>query len=244
MSPASLCRSFLAALLLLFIAIPADAGKRRAVKHPEPAPLVNGSIEGIVIDSVTRAPVIYASVTAGSQTFQTNTQGEFEFKSASGYGGIPLRVERSGYRTWSTTLDAGDHVLTIEVEPTATVAVSMTNGTTYQIDLDSALFGFFSGFTFQLHESPEFCLGNGTRANYHRSQMARITGPAVTSQSPSCCDANLQSVSLQLKGQAPATVFFADGCHGATSYIFRGRDHTAGVFRDLKFSDISEIVFP
>lgn len=242
------CRLLLVSLALLILAVPAFAqGRRRAVAHPAPSgPALNAMISGTVLDTTTGQPVIGASVQAGDRTASTNTQGKFTLHEVTGYGAIDVAVTRSGYKGSTQKITTGgDHDLTFRLDPTPTVRVRKTDGTTYDLDFESLKFGYgvpFSGY--RDGEDEEFCTVGEERITIHRNDMRRITGPAVRTSQSGCCASNqLLRVNLELKNGQKSDVIFADSCH-ATHVDLIGRDHVAGTFRYIHFTEIAEVVFP
>jgi hypothetical protein len=100
----------------------------------------------------------------------------------------------------------------------------------------------FSGYV--RDDAGKFCKGDGSEFHPNKSTIKRFIGPAVAGQNDACCkDKQTLKARIELKTGEQSDVYFADACFGY-EVDFIGRDHTAGEFVYLKFTDISEIVFP
>lgn len=230
----------------LLVTLPASADKRRAVRQPDAGPQLTAIISGTVLDAVTGAPVSKARVTAGGDFGNTSDAGKFKLDGVVSFGKIFLTVERSGYATKTITYTAGGTITeTVRLDPTPTVRVVKTDGSTFNIDSESVEFGYavpFSGY--RKAESEDFCLSDGTKQVIDRSQIKKITGPAtLVTQTPCCGTKQVQKVTLELRTGATVDAFFVDSCDGYT-VDFIGREHVSGDFKYTKFSEAREIVFP
>ncbi|HVE72553.1 MAG TPA: carboxypeptidase-like regulatory domain-containing protein [Thermoanaerobaculia bacterium] len=248
MNPAKPYRSLAVALLVMAaIAVPAFA-KNRAVGHRTPpgqfsVPLINGT----VVDNVTGQPVIGAEVSAGGNRFDaTDTQGRFDLKSVTGFGTIVVTVARSGYQpTTASVTPTGATTLTIRMTSTPTTTVRLVTGETKVLDTESIKFGYpvFTGYVES--ESEDFCkITDSTQVTIHRSQMAKVTGPAQTVSAGACCTGNAQKMTLTLKTGEVMEVIFTDTCQERYKVDVDGRLHVSGQFEHIPIENIAEIVFP
>lgn len=239
----------LAAILMFAAALPAvGAQKHRAVSKPINPPFT-ASITGTVLDSSTGLPVAFASVAFSNLKLTTTKEGTFQFSNISGFGiNVPVVVSRTGYDAETQTIaGTGTFNLTFHLHARPTVAVRLTNGTTVQLDDDSAKFGYlilFSGYITTTNE--QFCKGDGTRVTIPMTDLKKITGPSQIITNSSCCsrlNAELQRVRVEQKNGQADDMTFKDSCDG---YIvdFLGHDHTTGDSVFYKFTDIAEITFP
>ena len=249
MNPAKLRRNLLAALAaVLFLAAPSQAQKRRSVTPRSPGtPFSLEVLSGTVVDSVTNQPVVAASVFGGNRTDVTDAQGRFDLKAISGQGSLTLQVERSGYQPYSAQWKPGDATpLNVRVVPTKTVTIRKTNGENLEVDMESLKFGYpvpFSGY--RDSESEDFCTVDGTKSYVHRSQMVKLTGPAVMVAGGACCtEGNAAKMTLTLKSGQQMDVLFTDTCEDRYKVDIGARLHTAGTFVHVPITDIAEIVFP
>jgi hypothetical protein len=237
----------LSILLSLLIAIPAAAGKRRSVKSAEPGvPQITATITGTVVDAGTGAPVVSAEVRGGGKAAYSGTDGKFRLKDASGFGSIVVTAERSGYTMKSATVTgAGAQQITIQLNPTPTVRVRKTNNTTYDLDLESLLFGYvltFGGYSAASFD--EFCRTDGSQVTIDRVEMKKITGPATKVTQATCCAGQeLMKVNVQLKNGTTQDVVFHDSCFGYRVDLV-GREHVSANFQYIPFTEIAEVVFP
>jgi hypothetical protein len=249
MNPVKLRRNLVAALTaVLFIAVPAHAGKRRAVgTRAAGAEFTIDKISGQVLDSVTSQPVAFAAFSAGNRKDTTDAEGRFEVKNAKGYGVMTIEVERSGYQRYTAQFRPNDPTtLTIRLAPTPTVRIRKTNGELLDVDMESLKFGYpvpFSGY--RESESEDFCTADGTKRYIHRAEMAKLTGPAVLVPGGVCCDAgNAAKMTLTLKTGQTLDVLFTDTCEERYKVDVGARIHTTGVFVHIPITDIAEIIFP
>jgi hypothetical protein len=248
----SLSRRVSAAALIAasFIVVPAHAaGRRRAVSPPTAGnKLTAALVSGVVLDDVTGQPVAGIKVRAGNKSDTTGTDGKFEMKNITSYHGlIVVDTDRSGYTASALELKTGGtHQLTLRVKPTPTVRMRKTDGTTVDIDFESAEFGYpiaFSGYNSATYD--DFCKPNGTRAQIDRTQIRRIIGPASKVTQAACCpDKQLLKITAELKSGETTDLFFEDTCTGIPSIDFIGRNHVTGKMEYTPFTSISEITFP
>lgn len=236
----------LSLVVALLFALPAAAGKRRAVRHPSAGPQLTAVITGTVLDAVTGAPISKARVTAGDDFANTSDSGKFKLDDVVSYGSILLRVERSGYTEKTFTFTSGGTIdQTIRLDPTPTVRVLKSDGATLDLDNESIEFGYavpFSGY--RKADFEDFCFADGTKQVLDRTQIKKITGPATLATQSSCCaERQVQKVTLELRTGATVDAYFVDSCEGYTVDLL-GREHVSGDFKYTKFSDIREVVFP
>jgi hypothetical protein len=239
----------LAAVLMLVAALPAVAAqKHRAVSKPINSPFT-ASITGTVLDSSTGSPVAFTSIAFANLRTTTTKEGTFEFKNISGFGtNVPVVASRTGYDTETQTIaGTGTFNLTFHLHARPTIAVRLTNGTTVQIDDDSAKFGYlilFSGYVTTTNQ--QFCKADGTRVTIPITDFKKITGPSQIITNSSCCtrlNAELQRVRVEKKNGEADDMTFKDSCDGY-NVDFLGHDHTTGDSVFYKFTDIAEITFP
>jgi hypothetical protein len=252
MHPDKLRRLMSVALAASFlIAVPTfAAGKRRAAAHPSAGgQLKIALVSGTILDNVTGAPVIAARVEGGGDSDVTDKDGKFDLKNLESFQGrIDIDVTRSGYSTKRTTLTTSGNQtgLTIRVDPTATVRVRRVDNSTFDLDFESILFGYpvaFSGY--RSAEFEEFCKADGTSVTIDRSQIKRITGPAVEVNHAACCpNSPTMKVNVELKSGEKTDMYFVDACHGFFNIDLIGREHVNAKFQYLPLSQIAEIIFP
>jgi hypothetical protein len=239
--------SLLAAFVCV-VAIPAEAGKRRAVQHPgSSAVKISVTATGTVIDNVTGNPINDATVRIGSRTSRTFQDGKFSV-SGSGFGSVDVEASRSGYQSKIVTLTtAGEHELVMRLQPTPTVSLRKTDGTVLDVDLESIEFGYpgeFGGYNKAVFET--FCKSDGGQVNIDRSQIRRIIGPAVvTTSSPCCPGTEALKVTIELKTGETKEYWFYDSCTASTTHFdVIARVHTTGVIVYTEFKSLAEAIFP
>ena len=249
MNPLKLRRNVVVALAAaLCIAIPAQAGKRRAVgTRPAGAEFTVDQISGQVLDSVTGQPVAFASLAIGNRRDTTDAEGRFDVKNVRGFGVTTVEVERSGYQPYSAPFRPNDPtILAIRLIPTPTAKIRKTNGEVLDVDMESLKFGYpvpFSGY--RDSESEDFCALDGQKSYIHRSQMAKLAGPAVIVPGGSCCEAgSAAKMSLTLKTGQTMDVLFTDTCEERYKVDVGVRIHTTGEFVHVPITEIAEILFP
>ena len=236
---------FVAAALALVLTLPLAAEKRRSVRHPSPGNSINVKIKGTVLDATTNNPVPFAEITVADQGTFADRLGKFTIQATvSGIGNVT--VGRSGYNTQTQQVStAGDHDLTFRLTPKPTVRLRLTNGTTHDIDFETVEFGYVPPFgSYVKSASEDFCRANGEKVTIDRTQMKRITGPAVSEQASACCAHALAKMNVELKNGTTAVMYFMDTCDAQYSVDFIGRDHATGDFVYAKTTNIAEIVFP
>ena len=246
-------RSILSLILVLacVAGIPAEAaGKRRAVQHPGPSgPQISVVVSGIVLDSVTGAPVNGARVRLGSRSALTTTDGKFFSLSTNGFAPLSVEATRTGYKPKTEQLTTtGTHELTIRMEPLPTVRIRKTDNTTFDVDADSIEFGYpvvFSGYNKAEYE--EFCKAGGAQVTIDRTQIRKIVGPAVVRTDSPCCDGKeVLRVNLELTTGEKGDFWFKDSCDAAVGPHIDviAKVHTTGLLEYIRFTDIAEVTFP
>lgn len=234
---------FLVVLSTLVLAIPAFAGKRRAVEHPT---VSTSDITGIVRDSVTGSPVITARVEAGGEHVNTNEEGRFVLHNIDLTAPVSLTVDRTGYVSKTVTVSFGNaQNLTIQLAPEPTASLRKTNGTVLQLDYDSVEFGFLNGFSGYIQApSEDFCRPDGTFVTVDRSEMKRLIGPAVrVAHAPCCKTSEVFKIQVELRNGTTTDVYFDDSCSGYPVDVI-ARNHVTGVYEYVPFTDTAELVFP
>lgn len=248
MNPAKLSRTVAAALLVSSVlAAPLFAAKHRAVGHRSPGADFTVTISGVVLDAVTNQPVVGVELGTGTRFDATDAQGRFDLKNVTGQGSILVDARRSGYLPFSTRVTpGGPTTLTIRMTPTPTVTVRLTNGEVKNLDNESLKFGYPLAFTGYIEsETEDFCrISNSAKVSIHKSQMARLVGPAQIVPAGSCCTDNAAKMTLTLKNGEVMDVLFTDTCQERYKVDVGGREHVSGQFVHLLITDIAEIVFP
>ena len=236
---------FVVLALTLLVTLPRYADKRRSVRHPAPGDAINVKIKGVVLDATSGQPVPFAEITVSDQGVFADRQGKFTV-SATVFGIGNVTAGRSGYNSETLKVStAGDHDLTFRLTPKPTVRLRLTSGTTYDIDFETVEFGYVPPFgSYIKSPSEEFCLANGTKTTIDRTQMKKITGPAVSEQASACCAHALARVNVELKNGTNSVMYLMDTCDANYTVDFIGRNHVTGDFVFAKTTEISEIVFP
>jgi hypothetical protein len=224
------------------------AGRRRAVTPPSATGKLTAEISGTILDDVTGHPVVAAHVTAGTRSANTDAAGKYTIKNITSFHGlINVEVSRSGYATRTQKLTTGGkQTLDLRLTPGAVAHVRRVDNSTYDIDFDSVEFGYAVAFSgYRSAEFEDFCNAAGNPVAVDRSEMRRITGPAVMVDNATCCPgAQTLRVSVELKTGGTSDMFFVDACNGFSNIDLIGRDHTSGQFVDTPFAQIAEVVFP
>lgn len=236
----------LATSLLTVPALAANQTSKRRSTTPTAGPLVLATISGTVTDAVTGQPVAYAAVGGGRRNTQTDAQGKFELRNAEGFSDVLFDVQRSGYQLFrSKFVGAGPHVINVQLQPTATIAVKRKDGSTFAADYENIRFGFPVVFVgFRASESEEFCFANGTTTKVHKSEIRKITGPGVRTPSACCTTQDALKVTLELKNGQVMDAFFVDSCTTDGNMELIGTNHASGEIFDVPWTDITEAVFP
>lgn len=251
MNPDYARRLFSAAVAAtLLLVIPAEAaGRRRAVTPPTATGLLTAQeISGTITDEATGQPVASVKVTIGNRSDTTDAAGKYKIKNVAYYNGfIPVEISRSGYTTKTQNLTtSGNRVLDAVLHPLPTVHVVKVGGAAFDADFDASEFGYpvvFSGYNSAT--SDEFCKPDGSKVTIDRSEIKKITGPAVMVHQTNCCSAHdVLKVTAQLKSGETTDLFFSDTCSGIPGIDFITRDHITGKLVFTPFTSISEIVFP
>jgi len=238
---------FVAATVSLALTVPLFAAKRRAVRHPSPGNAIIVKVKGTVLDQISNQPVAYAEITVGDSSTFADRLGRFTVASATIFGVGNVTASRSGYQSESQQVSsAGEHNLTFHLQPKPTVRLRLTNGTTHDVDFETAEFGYVPPFgSYNKAPYEEFCSTGGTTTSVDRSQMRKITGPAVKENAPACCSSGLVTkITVELKNGTNGPMYFADSCGTEYSMDFIGRDHITGDFVYAKMTDVAEILFP
>lgn len=235
--------SLIVVLSTLVVALPTFAGKRRAVGHPTRS---TTEVSGIVLDSITDAPVVTARIDVGGQHVTTGDDGRFALPNVDLSQPVTLTVDRTGYASKTVPVSLGNSVnLTIRLVPEPTASLQKTDGTVLQLDYDSIEFGFLNGFSGYIQAKYEdFCRPDGELVQIDRSQMKKIIGPAVrVSHAPCCTTSEIFKVKLELRDGTTTDVYFDDSCSGYPVDVI-ARNHVSGVYEYVPFTDVAELMFP
>jgi Carboxypeptidase regulatory-like domain len=233
------------AIALLAAAVPSFAQKRRSVQHPGPGvPATPVTVTGTVVDAVTGQPIFAANVRVLNRSDNTDRQGKFRVINNI-YGTASITVGRTGYVPVTQQITPGTHEIAFRLQPTPTVKLRTTAGAEYDLDFESAEFGYVPPFgSYNKSEGDDFCKPNGQMVTINRSEIARITGPAVSETNAACCpNQPLLKINAVLKSGETTPLYFVDSCLGY-SIDFIGRDHVKGDIVYTKFINIAEIIFP
>jgi hypothetical protein len=249
MNPTKLRRSLFAALIAAFlIAVPSEAQKRRAISPRSPGvQFTREVISGQILDNVTSQPVVGVTIAGGNRVDITDAQGRFDLKNVTGIGSITLIAERSGYQPYSSQYKATDPpTVSIRLVPTKTVTIRKTDGAVLDVDMESLKFGYpvpFSGY--RDSESEDLCTVDGNKLYIHRSQIAKMIGPAAIVAGGACCThGNAEKMTLTLKAGQTMDVIFTDTCDERYKVDVGARQHVSGQFVHVVLTDIAEIIFP
>lgn len=235
------------AVAALVLTLPALAQKRRAVQHPShPSPAQSVTITGKVVDAVTGAPVVSATVRVMNASDRTDASGLFSITTTL-HGTADITAERTGYHTGTQQISgAGPHVLTLRLESKPTVKLRLVDGTQKDVDLESVEFGYVPPFgSYVKSEYDDFCKPGGAQVRLDRAEFARITGPSTLESAGLCCggSGSAQRINATLKSGEVTPLYFTDSCTGY-SIDFIARDHVTGKTVYTKFSNVAEIIFP
>ena len=232
--------------LALVIAVPAFAGRRRAVGHPTAGTAFQATVKGQVVDAVTGQPVVFAAVTFGDRADFTAADGSFFLPNATAYGSSATVIaRRSGYNDAVQTISgAGTHTITIRIQPKPTVNVRLVNGTVVPFDIDELKIGHVVVFVgWDASEEANVCRTDGSKVVYPTSQIKRIVGPSVKASLPACCDRELERVRIELRNGEAFDAYFNESCFGYPVEVI-GRHHITAQMVNYPFSQIAEVAFP
>jgi len=228
-------------LLLVLAALPLSAENKRHSAAPA-IPLV--TVHGTVTDVTTGAPVAFADVNDSPRSTKTDAQGKFDLDVPLGVPTV-IQVGRSGYESASSSV-IGRNALTVEfkLKSKPTVTMKLTNGTTYNLDSETAQFAEEIVFSNPVRSDGVLvCNADASQTTINKTDIAKILGPGVAASNASCCKTPLTKVTLAMKNGTSQDVLLQQTCDG--SFMdFSGRDHTTGLFVYTRFQDIQEIDFP
>lgn len=248
MNPLQFRRSLSVALVAICLAAPSYAQRRRAVAHPSAGIPITAELTGTITDAVTGAPINSVELTAGKRSATTNAAGVYTLRNISGFQGkVAVDVYRTGYARQTINITQnGKQELNIKLVPQPTVRVRLANGTTYDVDHDSILFGYpiaFSGY--RSAEFEDFCKADGTQVVIDRTQIKRITGPATAVNNSNCCPGKpALNVTIELRSGETGVYTFSDTCTGIGSIDFIARERVSAMYRYIPFAQIAEVIFP
>lgn len=234
------------AIALLASSVPALAQKHRAVRHsPPPGAAVQYKVTGTVLDAVTNAPVVNATVTLGTASKRTNSQGKFSLTGEFFGTTMNISAARSGYLEGTQSVASGTHDITFRLQSTPTARMRLQDGTQRDIDFESIEFGYVPPFGSYIKDVKEdFCRPDGTQVTITKTEIARINGPAVLASQAACCSTReSHKINVTLKSGQTTDLYFTDSCVGY-NIDFIGRDHVSGEVLFTHFTNIAEIVFP
>lgn len=234
-------RFALAFVLTILTAVPTlmAAPRRRAASPPEATAM---TINGTVRDAATGNPVVGATVALGRDRIETDAQGKFTLEAQNG-GSVTLTASRSGYETKQVTVTVGTAV-EIRLTPLATTRVTLTNGQVLELDTDSLTFAYLVPLSGYAGGDTMSLCRNGADWQPKRGEIKRITGPGVMSTNGACCSAGqAMAVTVELKNGEKSLAYFKDSCQGYEVDI-KARNHVTGLWAYLRYTEISEILFP
>ena len=236
-------RKFVWLFLLVVAALPSSAAtaKRRSV-----APSIKlVTIRGRVTDTATGAPVAFAQVANDPRTTLSDADGNYEIDVPVGLRAI-LVASRSGYEPATSSVVGRDSaVVDFKLKSKPTVTMRLTNGTTYQLDPETAQFAQEIPFSNAVRsDEVELCKPDGSKVTMNKSEIAKITGPAVSVTNAQCCTLTpVLKLTFDYKNGQHEDAQLAESCTGVFM-DFAGRNHTTGQFIYTRFQDIQEVVFP
>jgi len=242
---------FLMSLLIATCAF-AQTGKRRAVKPGENPPLSGGgggtvpgiTLTGVVIDSVTGAPVQSVQVSSGTKSGHTDKNGNFFLQVTPG-ADTPLHLSRNGYQSFDTSVNlTAAAMMSFRLIPKTTVKVRMISGQVYDLDPETIEFGYVAPFSgYNKDTKLNLCKGGGEAFTPERDDIKRITG-GVQLNDPACCSTgSIPAINVELKSGGVSTGGFVDACFGYKVDII-GQEHVSTNNAFLHFADIAEVTFP
>jgi len=228
-------------LLLVLATLPLSAENKRHSAAPA-IPLV--TVHGTITDVTTGAPVAFADVTDTPRSTRSDAQGKFDIDVPLGLPTV-IQVSRSGYESGSSSV-IGRNALNVEfkLKSKPTVTMKLTNGTTYNLDFETAQFAEEIVFSNPARsDSVLVCNADATQSTIDKTGISKILGPGVAVSNASCCKTPLIKVTLNLKNGNTQDALLQQTCDG--SFMdFSGRDHGTGLFVYQRFQDIQEIDFP
>lgn len=239
--------------LLIAMSAFAATGKRRAVVPGQTPGQPGGgggavqpgiTLTGVVVDSVTGAPVVAVQVTSGSKSGHTDKNGNFFIQVTPGTN-TPLHFLRNGYQQFDTSVNiSADATQTFRLIPKATVKVRLTNGTVYELDPENVEFGYVAPFSgYNKDTKLNLCKAGGEVFTPERDDIKRITAAPQMTDAACCPSTAIPAVNVELKSGSTATAGFVDACFGYKVDII-GQEHVSTNPAFLHFSDIAEIIFP
>lgn len=226
---------------LLLSALPLSAQRKRPVRPVAPE---RATLRIVVVNADTSSPIVGAHVLVGTTQYETDDKGVVTAANLNAGSVVSVNVKVVGYETEtkSVTLAAGTNNLEVRIRPSRPAVVTMKNGTTYQIDVNSTEFGYvvaFLGYT----KGPFLNVCRGAeQLTVQRSEIAVITGPAVSGTN-ACCGPVAQTIKLQLKNAQTFDAVMRDSCEGYTMDIATFDLATRkALFLPLK--DVARVEFP
>jgi hypothetical protein len=229
-------------LLLVLASLPVAAQTKRRAVAPSIAMVL---VTGKVVDVDTGAPVLSAQVMNGPRTSVTGSDGTYRVLVPVGLSSV-ISAGRTGYETAQTQVLGKDGLtVNFSLKGKPTVKVKLTDGTSFDADLESSQFAIeipFSNTT--RSDDVNLCRADGTKFSANIREFAKITGPGVSVTNQACCTATpVIKITTDLKNADHAEVVLADTCTGVFM-DFAARNHLTGDFVYKRFEDIQEIVFP
>jgi hypothetical protein len=233
----------LSMFLLAVCAFPLYAAESHRRAAAPAIPLVK--IHGKVTDAATGAPVRFADIANTPRTAQTDADGNYEIEVPLGLP-ASIQVTRSGYETASTSIIGTGGVetnFTLKSKPTVTM--KLTDGTTYNLDYETAQFAVEIPFANSARsDNALLCSTDGAQSTLNKTDISKIIGPGVAVNNAACCKSTtVVKLTINLKSGAQQDALLADTCTGS-EMDFSGRDHVTGQFIYKRFKDIAEIDFP
>lgn len=230
-------------LLVLLIALPSQADRKRPVRPPAASA---ATLSGTVVNDAGGGALEGATVTISGASATTDAQGKFSLAGLRA-GSAKLITSRFGYGidTRTITLTPGANSLTIRLRQSGATVITTTDGATHQVDGASTEFGYvvtFVGYTKYPHLN--VCRTGSEQIRIDRGDIKAIIGPAVAAGANDCCGRNGgQKLRILLRSGEEFDAVLYDTCRGYTlDVITILRSDSTPLYVPL--SRVSRIEFP
>ena len=234
-------------LIAMAIAFPMSAAKRRALQLPPAEPRAIVTLTGTVVDAGTGAPVVAADVFSVNLNLYTTTNAAGNFTlSVPRNTAVTLEISRPGYETLQTTISIGASASQrFTLASRQTVAIRMTNGDSYQVDLDTLKFGFLTGAfgTYITDTRMSLCKTGGSSFTPDRVAIRKIVGPATPKSHAACCANPILAITIEMKNGETTEAYLTDTCFGSSVDIV-ALEHTKAVSVFLPLTKVALVEFP
>ena len=226
-------------LVLLVLAMPVVAAKRRAVAFPQTRQV---ALSAEVFDANTGKRVVDVNVSTPSGGAVGDAGGRFIINIPFDQD-VPITLSRGGYETVTEVVRAtADTQRTFQMTAKPTTVATTKSGITYEISKGTLEFGYLLPFQGYAKDSKiEVCRPGGTKSELTNDNLRRLIGPATAVTDPACCaQGQAMAVDAELQSGERFRALFTGFCDTRQTEII-ARDHETWQLIFIPIGDLAEL---